>query len=469
MNEMTVVGLHICGKQVRLAELRRMGRGYQILRLEQQRLESAPRRPAPMKTDGRALIASLPISDVMSRCWSLPAVEEDKFKQMIAHRLEADLPVAIGKMTWGYRKLGRSSTAPTAQDVLVQAARTEQVERVISLLSNGGMDVDVLTTESEALGGLYRYGLQAYAKTGTEIIVIASLDEWLVGVAVEGTIRSVRRVRPETGPPESICRQCCQSIEAQVPLHQIQHVSWCGTPAFEAARECLAQMLGRPVVSAEPNEQIVHADGRRLDADELAQFGPTIGLALSGFSEREQMVRLAGRPEVQEPSVQNTIQRILSHPWRGSGVAAALLILAGVLHVGSIRSETKHMRTLLAEATQNNSSVSLRDPKVLAVQRLKKYRIDVEGIVANVCAATPDNVVISSIQLGRDGRLTLKGTTEDPKSITLLAKALQEKLHRFANVIGIRSEPEKGGAFTISAALVGVEKYTSSGRGVLWK
>ena len=127
------------------------------------------------------------------------------------------------------------------------------------------------------------------------------------------------------------------------------------------------------------------------------------------------------------------------------------------------------MRELVGEMASADSPLAALQPKIGAMQRLERYRIDVEGIVADLCRPIPDSIVISSIQLSRGRRLVFKGTSKDPKAIFALADALR-KSDRFAAVNPEGTEPARGGGFTISAELVGVNTLPSSGgRGGRWR
>jgi hypothetical protein len=405
----------------------------------------------------------------MSRCWRFPDADDVKFRQMVAHRLEADLPVPIDQLTWGYRKGGRSSSPDERRRVLAQAARTRQVARTMALLAAAGVRVDTLTTEAQALGALYRYGLEGVTSEGSEVLVLATPDEWLVAVLTGGMVYSFRRIRVEPDRLQVTCRQCEQSIEAHVPRHELRRVLWCASPDQAVAREALVERLGVPVEPAVPAARLTDASGAPLAVEQLARFGPAIGLALAGLFERDQIIRLAGREETKVRPHRRRVQHILSHPWRWAGAAAALTILAVAAHVGGLGWETGKMRALVSKAEQTDSPLALLQPRIRAMQRLEAYRIEVEGIVAELCRSIPDSIVISSIQLSRERRLVIKGTAKNPKDIFVLADALR-KTERFAAVNPERTEPAQGGGFAIGAELVGVNMLPSSaGRGGQWR
>jgi len=479
MDESSVVGIHVCGAEVRRAESRRSGRKMEILGLERQRHESQNSHSAdapngqvdagpglPSKgtegngpdTDPRLYTVSLPASDVMSRCWTFPAADEARIKQMAAHRLEADLPLPIDQLVWDWRKVG--SSGKDRVDVLAQAAKAERVATERARLEALGIRVDILTTETEALGALYRYGLKHPDGPGTEVLILAEPDQWLVAVFAANMIRSVRRVRVASGQLELACSQCRQSVEVEVPVHELRRVLWCASPEVNISPQDVSRMMGCAVEPAEPVEHLVDTEGQTIGADRLAVFGPAIGLSLAGLYERSKIIRLAEREQLAEMPHHRLIQHIAGHPWRWTASAAAFLILAAVIHIGAIRSEAGKMRRLLNQSDQTKSLMAELDPKYRAMQRLEKYRIDVEGIFADLCRPIPAKMVISSIQLSRGRRLVIKGTTKDAKAIAKLADALRES-GRFAAVYPERVEPARGGGFTISADLVQVKPFPS--------
>lgn len=414
-------------------------------------------------------VASMPAPDVMTRCWTFPEADDARCRQMVAHRLESDLPVPIDQVVWGYRRAGPASSREFGTWVLAQAARNDRVGRHMSSLSAAGFQIDALTTEAEALAALCRHGLQLGEASGTEALILATDAEWVIAVLIAGVVRSVRRVHVEPDQLERACLQCRQWIDADQPVHSLERVLWCAPEEMADARQVLAETMGIMVKPVEPADDLIEAGGGRISTDRLARFGPAIGLALAGLFERGDMIRLAGQPEEAATPRRQRIERILARPWRWTAVAGAGVILAAVIHVGALAWETRKMDRLLDAQDQARSAMATLGPKIRAMQQLQRYRIDVEGIVADLCSPIPESMVISSIRLSRERGLIIKGTAGDLKTSFALAEALR-KNDRFAEVQTGRTEPGKGGGFTITAELVGVEKLSSfSGRGGPWR
>ena len=118
MSDSTVVGLHVSGSTLRCAKVHRAAGRIEVVSL--QRTDWPVREPAgganatlcgitseaapgPTASDPTTIIASMPGPDVMTRCWTLPHTDATRFRQMVAHRLEADLPVPMEELVWGYR------------------------------------------------------------------------------------------------------------------------------------------------------------------------------------------------------------------------------------------------------------------------------------------------------------------------------------------------------------------------------
>ena len=103
------------------------------------------------------------------------------------------------------------------------------------------------------------------------------------------------------------------------------------------------------------------------------------------------------------------------------------------------------------------------------MERIRAYRMDVEGIMADLCAPIPGSIVISSVQLSRERGLVIKGTAGNPKEVFKLAGDLQSS-QRFSNVQPGRTEPGRSNAFTITADVTGITKLSSaSARGGRWR
>ena len=82
-----------------------------------------------------------------------------------------------------------------------------------------------------------------------------------------------------------------------------------------------------------------------------------------------------------------------------------------------------------------------------------------ETICADICQAVKDPITITSLQISREHRLTLKGNSKDPQSGVHLHRR-PAKSGRFKNVNFERAGTGQGGDFVISLDLVGVEKFS---------
>jgi hypothetical protein len=145
------------------------------------------------------------------------------------------------------------------------------------------------------------------------------------------------------------------------------------------------------------------------------------------------------------------------------------VVVAGWLSVTTMKAENARMSEVLARVDRSDSPAALQQEKTRMLHQLSKYRIDVEAILGDIVTAVPDPIVITSIQMGREQKLTIKGTAGDPKTVFAMVEALR-KSTRVCRINPERIEPTPGGAFVISAELTDVAKVSSMAtRGDAWK
>lgn len=468
MADLTVIGIHVSGGTLRRAELLRRDGQIEVLRLE-----AMPFTPgtggAARVVSGRAeggspngarLVAAVPAGDVMSRCWPLPPLDAQKLRQLVAHQLEADLPVPMDQITWGYRQAAGENGGKRA--VLAQAVRSERVARYMSSLAAAGVGVDLLTTEAEGFAGLYRHGLKpAGPGPEPEALLLAGPAEWLLCVFGGGLAQVVRRIRVEADHLDTACRECRQVLGAGLLPEPVKRIRLCAAPPSPDLHQLLADICGVDVETAEPGDGLVLPDGGRLAPEHLAEFGLAIGLALAWPSDgRESPIRLAGQEHPDRAEPLQRLGGLLVRPWVWTAVAAVLLAAAMAIHVGSLRAQARRMQESLDRGSAGKVRLDELRPKIRAMQRLEMYRIDVEGICAEICAAVKDLITISSLQLSREHRLVLKGASKDPKATFTFADDLR-KGRRFKNVRIEKTSPGQGGDFVISMEPAGVARLSS--------
>ncbi len=489
MKESTITGLHISGKTVRWAQVKVADPLVEVLRFGSQPLGGvgqaaaqaggagsasvpATASPATAGTDAKDAIiriAAVPGTDVMARYWSFPKTDAARLRQMVAHRLEADLPVPIDQLVWGHRCNGEFSQDESSVHVLAQATRSDRLSRHLSTLSAAGFEVDALTTEAEAISALCRYGLRLEAMGQTQVLILADCDCWLMAAWTGGLVRWLRRIHVDASQIEQACLQCRQSLDAEPFGSDLKRILWCAVPEMAHAKERLADQLRMPVEVVAIPEHLKTADGSPVSEDCLARFGVAVGLALAEACEADKIISLVRKPQEAPSAGRQRLERLLARPWQWAGIAAAAMVLALVIHVAALSRETRRMDRLLASGDKGDTGITALEPKIRAMQRLERYRIDVEGVVAAICPQIPENMVLTSVNLSRERALTISGTSSDPKAIFSLVENLR-KSSRFASVQPGRTEPGKGGAFTITAELAGVQKLTTAGeRGGRWK
>lgn len=471
-------GLHVSGAVLYRAALQRSGGRIEVRALQRRAMEASPADHADGPHDQKpqeffdsfpagCCTAAMPGSDVITRWWTMPRTDPQRFRQMVAHRLEADLPVPPETVVWDCRCDDQEGSGPAG--VLVQAVRAERVSSFLQELKQHGLRVDMLTTEAEALGALWRHGLEPHRRdgAGVDVLVLASGQEWAVAVLDGQLVRAVRRMPFEAAEPQRMCRVCRQAIEIEQPMQHVRSVRWCATSEVDGLRHLLSEQLEVPVEPIGCGPQLVGADGGPLSAQEVALYGLAIGLALVGLLERPRAVCLAGQREDQPAAAHRWWDPYLVYPWRWTGAALGLALLAGAIHWWALSSETRRMQNSLVDSQRPEAAISKLEPQIRALERIRTWRLDVPGIVADLCAKVPGDVVISSVQMAREKSLVIKGTCGDPQKVYKLVEDLRVS-KRFANVQPGRTEPGRGGAFTVTAELTGVRKVTAS-EGGRWR
>lgn len=466
MGETTTIGIHICGGTLRRAELVQRDQRIEVARLDSlpplagsAAGGASPPVAAKPSINGSRLAAALPATDVMSRCWPLPSAAGARMKQLVANRLEADLPVPLNTLTWGYRQARAAGEERAGQlPVLAQAARSERIQQHLAHLAGLGLPVHLLTTEAEGLAGLYRHGLSSPNATGDDVLILAGAGEWLVCSFAGGLARSVQRIRLASGGFETACRECRQLIATQFQPGALGSIRWCGSPAVDEAADVLARICGVPVERVRLTDRITRPGSEPLGAQDIVDFGPAIGLALAEMFDRDSVIRLAGAESAEEAGPQRRLEKLLARPLACAGAAAAMLVLAAGIHIGALKWETHRMNTAPG-GTAATAALDRLQPEIRAVNRLKQYRINVEAICADVARAIKDPITLTALQLSRERRLVIKGNSKEPNAVFTLADDLR-KSTRFRNVNPERAAPGQGGDFTITAELTDVEKFS---------
>ncbi len=333
-------GLHPCGAVLYQAELRQVDDRIEVGGLHHRAAPAGAAEPGEgSRSEGRqafangaCCIAALPAGDVMTRWWTMPRTDPARFRQMVAHRLEADLPVSLEMVCWDYRFDGRESG--TQAGVLVQAVRTERASGFLQVLKQRGLHADMVTTEAEAMSALWQYGLDVGRPNGTgaDVLILASAQEWLVTVFDGPLVRVVRRIPVDAGEPKRTCLACRQAIEIEQSMRHVRGVRWCAMPEADELRRLLSDRLEMIVEPITCSQRLVHANGEPLSNQEIAVYGPAIGLALVGLFGRANAVCLAGQREDRRASVARWWNPYLAYPWRWTAAALGMALLAGAIN-----------------------------------------------------------------------------------------------------------------------------------------
>lgn len=462
MTSNTISATTLTNRQYRQVELRFDGRRARLVRtgggvLTAERAVLAS--PSTHEPDSLLRLAAVGRSGVISRRFAVPEMDDQRLRAVIAHRLEADLPVGLDGVQWGYRRTTRKG-GDGGVEVLVEAARNQVVSSAVSQLAGAGFAPDLLTTTAEAFGGLRRHAISEPIGDGHEILLVADGSEWTFAVLAGGHVTSVRRMAVSDLSGDCLARSLQQAVEAETPIAGITRILWCGQAGTSALADDLGRRLGVAFQPALPAANLVDESDQPVAAEVFAEWALPIGLAFAGRFEYETMIRLAVRPRRSARAQPVGFRRFLSLRI-GGAVAAALIAVAALIHVGALAAENSRMDRFIQNAENDPNILSEFDPSVQAMRRLEKYRIDPEGILADLCPHVPPGMILSSIQLSRDRRLVIRGVCPDAKAVFAFAQAMLDG-DRFDQVHPERSEPGQGGAFTITAHVTSVREFPSN-------
>lgn len=466
MTSITAVGLQLAGAQWRRVTLSRTG---DIVRAEL-RVSGGSGVPG-LQTSGAGgaaprIVAALPANAVMSRCWQFPATDDAKLRKIIGLRLDADLPIPLDTLTWGYRRTNHRAPGDEGVGVLVQAARSERVRQLVSKLRSAGLTPNIVTSEGEALRGLYRRALQPRQESTSELLVLATGQELTAAIFENGVTPLVHRATIDPETPQAALREIQQAVSSVALQTPVRRVCWAATPEVDALGDELAQRLGVPLRRVATDATLQSADGTPLTNADLATYGTALGAALLADVDDADVLHLFAAAET-TAAPRDLAGRLSARLGRTAALAAALLVLGIGLHVGALAWENHTMRGRLATVEATGSPLAALQPQITALERIYRYRIDVEDAAAALGVDVPNNIVLSSLTVSRDRRLVIKGATQNPKAIFEFADKLRGS-DRFANVQPERAAPAQGGDFTISAELTRVQPLPAGG-GARWR
>jgi hypothetical protein len=391
-----------------------------------------------------------------------PPVAPFKLRALVSHRLEADLPIPLEQLEWDCRA-ARTDSAEAR--VLAQAVRRERLARHLESLRTAQLFPTIVTTEAEAIASLAAHALGLDDSSLSTALILAGERDWLLAVLSGEMARSVRRIPFDPTAPDAAVRELRQILKAESTASPIQRIAWVGQPQAAEPMQELAELVDVPasVAVADLRDQ----SGLPVSPADVADYGPAIGLALAALRPHEHVIRLGGVSLEEESPHRSVLEALLRRPGRLAAASCTFVMLAAAVHLLAMRSETRRMETQLTVATSRPADDL--DAKVQSMQRLIRYRIDVEGVMAEIAKVLPDSAIISSVQLSRERRLVLKGTSKDAKAGFALAEALS-KSPKFKVVEPGPAAPGQGGEFTLTVEVAGILKLTGlPGRAAAWR
>jgi hypothetical protein len=454
----TAHGLQLVGSSLRIATATRVGGNTRVTTREAELTAATTARngnDAPYHT-------ALPTNVVLSRSWQMPETNDQQLRQMVQLRLEADLPLPLDEFRWNYQT---SQAADGHVTVRAHAVRRSQLDRLTHDLASAGFDADLITTEGEALAALYRLGLHAATPPPYDALVLADADAWLLAHFEDGQLASARRLCIASEDLDGAVRQLQQVLQRSGPRGPLQRLLWCSTTPDDDTRSHMSAAFGLRVEPLAAPGDLRDENDEPLCAMKLAHFGPAIGLALAGLEPADAVWPLVASQSAADTKPRDWQARIAARPLLWTGLAAISLLLALGVHVGALQWEANRMQTLLDDLGPEGNPMAPLQDRVIAMQRLERFRIDILRLVTNIAAPVPNGIILTNIQISRERGLLLKGKSPSPQAAYQLADALRE-CPRFDRV---NPESIGGGEFVIRADIVDLQPLPALNGGPQWR
>lgn len=163
----SLLGLDLGSSMVRVMELSKYGEQYRVERYAQEAIPDNAVDGKSIKDPGLVIDAikkvlkrvkckkvavAVPDSSVISKVIQLEeGLSDDEAEELVLLEADKYIPFPIDEVSIDYEFLGPSGRGGNLQDVLVVASRTENVNTKVNLLTECGLDVQVVDVESYAI------------------------------------------------------------------------------------------------------------------------------------------------------------------------------------------------------------------------------------------------------------------------------------------------------------------------------
>lgn len=377
--------------------------------------------------EARGVIAA---GGVTLRRWTVPNADEDATRQVLALRIEGELPLGPDELAWGWVKVGQ---AGTMQDVLVAAIRRTSVGEIAELLAACGL-VPRFTLAALARAGSVEPrrpggGGEAWLDIGAEHSEWLALDEAgpvRLRILPWGEQTVVREWTTRLGVTHEAAARWMDRLLREDGAHD-EGVG----PAWEESVRTLASLVPSPVPGGR-----VRLTGRLADVSGFAallsaSLGPDIRVE-SGEPAGDRMVpaglrslrdgRMGGAGEgglwlsTEAPEAPTVLAQPALRKW---GLLAAALLLA-VLAIPYLEAVVMLPRLAerVAAVKANKARLETIDQQVDFLRHLRQNQMPYLEALLVLGKTAPPGSKMDSLNLNRKGEMALRIAMRQPPEVT---------------------------------------------------
>ena len=404
-------------------------------------------------------------SDLLVRLLEVPAVGRTQQRQILEHRLEAELPLAPEELRWDFVPLGAADATGTER-VLLLAARAERLDGIIGPIREAGFAPDHATGEAAALAALHHFREPAAADDQQPIALVHQQGDRANVAIVRGpALCYVRELRIAAGAP-ALAEQLAQTLRYAAEQLALGRVGRVVVYSGEAETEALTAAMepdGIAVRRATGDERIVDSGGRALSDDLLCEWAPVIGVGMTWHDPDRGSVSFLPRTRRASGRLEVFAARI-DRPRRWVPAAAALLVVAVVSGMLTGRWRRSLMTEALADRDEVAAQADKYKDQANVMRKTKRWRIPTVAILTEIAKAAPDDVLLARVKIGRKDRVLLSGTADKPESVAKFIEALA-KSEMFEGVRPDGERAEKGKPkFDVTFQVKGIKQFRGKTR-----
>lgn len=375
------------------------------------------------------VIALLPKSLYLVKVVEIPAVRPDEVASIVRLETEGGLPPEFGPAEISYSELPPGKEGFRRYEVYV--SRSESVGSFLSSLEALDCDVDLILPSAVAWRGAF----VLHERINMLVLPTSkSLRRAEIALSKEDGSLSVRTVEVSDGDDEfsaimQSVTECARSLLFTTVVESPGVVvGWVG-------QGCPTEVDSDVVVFEDVNEKLrLRCEGE--SAGELDNPSLLVA-ALSLLSPvRENKVETCN---LLPRGVLNT--RATRALYRTLAVGAAAAVLGMVLVYAALRIAAARYESAYSDLLSRTSrietkgeAVGLRVRQLAAIRDARSTRNDFRDIISGLYEGTPSGVTYSSVQLGENGVIRLRGQAESLALPFLLPQEL-EKQPRFEKVV----------------------------------